>query len=61
MKSAGQDRSAANHADAAVLLDDELDGAIERILHERDRRGEAGRVDPQAKPALRDEHDDARR
>ena len=47
----------AHGADAAGLLDDELDAAIERILDERDRRGEAGRVDPRAeKPVLRHEH-----
>ena len=39
--------AAANGADAARLLDDVLHAAIEGILDERDRRGEAGRVDPQ--------------
>ena len=33
-----QHRAAAHDADAAGLLDDELHGAIERILDERDRR-----------------------
>ena len=56
----GQHRAVAHDSDRPALLDDELDAAIEWILNERDRCGEAGRIDLQAKPALRDEHDDAR-
>ena len=48
---------AAHDTDPPRLFDDELHAAIERILDERDRRREAGRVDPRAeKPVLRHEH-----
>ncbi len=51
--------SVAHDSDPARLFDDELDAAIQWILNERDRCGEAGRIDLQAKPALRPEQDHA--
>ena len=40
--------SVAHGSDPPRLFDDELHAAIDRILDERDRRREAGRVDPRA-------------
>ena len=55
-----QDRAAANHADAAVLLHDELDGPIGRILRERDWRREAGRMDTHPQLSMQIHADPAR-
>ena len=52
---AGSTRAVADDADAAALLDDELDGAIEGILDEGDRRGQPRRRAPGAQRGLRED------
>ena len=50
---AGSSRAAANGADPAALLDDELHGRIGGILDEGERRRKTGRVDAAAQRAAR--------